>query len=93
MHILIAALHRPTKPTGVCRHAANLAQCLADTPEVSKVTLIVGTWQKDYFEQFFHSPKIQLITVDIKNSSLARNIWFLFGLPKLVKNLNSINQN
>jgi glycosyltransferase involved in cell wall biosynthesis len=88
MHILIAALHRPTKPTGVCRHAANLAQCLADTPEVSKVTLIVGTWQKDYFEQFFHSPKIQLITVDIKNSSLARNIWFLFGLPKLVKHLN-----
>ena len=58
MHILIAALHRPTKPTGVCRHAANLAQCLADTPEVSKVTLIVGTWQKDYFEQFFNSPKI-----------------------------------
>jgi glycosyltransferase involved in cell wall biosynthesis len=88
MHILIAALHRPAKPTGVCRHAANLAQCLADTPEVSKVTLIIGAWQKDYFELFFHSHKIQLITVDIKNSSLARNIWFLFGLPKLVKGLS-----
>jgi glycosyltransferase involved in cell wall biosynthesis len=88
MHILIAALHRPTKPTGVCRHAANLAQCLADTLEVSKVTLIVGAWQKDYFELFFNSPKIQLITVDIKNSSLVRNIWFLFGLPKLVKHLS-----
>ncbi|MFM2061625.1 MAG: hypothetical protein RLZZ507_1295 [Cyanobacteriota bacterium] len=88
MHILIAALHRPSKPTGVCRYAANLAQCLADTQEVSKVTLIVGAWQKHYFELFFHSPKIQLIGVDIKNSSLARNIWFLFGLPKLVKRLS-----
>lgn len=28
MHILIAALHRPTDPTGVCRFAANLARCL-----------------------------------------------------------------
>ncbi len=88
MHILIAALHRPAKPTGVCRHAANLAQCLADTQEVSKVTLIVGAWQTHYFEQFFYSKKIQLISVDIKNSSLARNIWFLFGLPKLVKRLS-----
>ena len=76
MHILIAALHRPTKPTGVCRHAANLAQCLADTPEVSKVTLIIGAWQKDYFQLFVNSPKIQLISVEIQNSSLVRNIWF-----------------
>ena len=45
MHILIAALHRPTKPTGVCRHAVNLAQCLADTDEVDKVTLVIGAWQ------------------------------------------------
>ena len=36
MHVLIAALHRPVKPTGVCRHAANLARCLAAKPDVSK---------------------------------------------------------
>lgn len=88
MHILIPALHRPTKPTGVCRYAANLAQCLADAPEVNKVTLIVGSWQKDYFELFFNSHKIQLISIEIQNSSLARNIWFLFGLPKLVKHFS-----
>ena len=88
MHILIPALHRPTKPTGVCRYAANLAQCLADSPEVNKVTLIVGVWQKDYFELFFNSHKIQLISIEIQNSSLARNIWFLFGLPKLVKHFS-----
>jgi glycosyltransferase involved in cell wall biosynthesis len=91
MHILIAALHRPTKPTGVCRHAVNLAQCLVDLDQVTKVTLIVGAWQKDYFEKTFNlsSEKINVLSVDIKNSSVSRNLWFLFGLPKLAKQLHS----
>jgi len=86
MHILIPALHRPSKPTGVCRHAANLAQCLVDHDSVSNVTLIIGCWQKDYFDSSFSlvSPKIKLFEVDIKNSSVSRNWWFMFGLPKLV---------
>ncbi len=90
MHILIAALHRPTKPTGVCRHAANLAKCLADNEKISQITLVIGVWQKDYFEKAFSltSEKIKLVTVDIKNSSVARNIWFLFGLPKLAQQTN-----
>lgn len=89
MHILVPALHRPLKPTGVCRHAANLAQCLAETDEVTKVTLIIGEWQKNYFEETFQlfSSKISLISVSINNSSLARNRWFLFGLPKLADRL------
>jgi glycosyltransferase involved in cell wall biosynthesis len=89
MHILIAALHRPSKPTGVCRYAANLARCLADTEKVSRVTLVVGQWQKHYFEGAFslESPKIQIESIDIKNSSLSRNLWFLFELPKLAKKL------
>jgi glycosyltransferase involved in cell wall biosynthesis len=90
MHILIAALHRPTKPTGVCRHAANLAKCLADNDRISQITLLLGAWQKDYFEKAFAlcSEKIKIVTVDIKNSSLSRNNWFLFGLPKLAKEIN-----
>lgn len=88
MHVLIVALHRPTKPTGVCRHAANLAQCLADTQEITRVTLIVGAWQKHYFEKFFSSKKIKSIAIDIQNSSSIRNLWFLFGLPKLVHRLS-----
>ena len=89
MHVLIPALHRPTRPTGVCRHAVNLAECLAQTDLVSRVTLIVGEWQREYFEQSFNldSAKIQLVTVDIKNSSLSRNRWFVFGLPKLAQQL------
>jgi glycosyltransferase involved in cell wall biosynthesis len=91
MHILIAALHRPLKPTGVCRHAANLAKCLVDNDKVTKVTLVIGAWQKAYFETSFNldSQKISIVSVDIKNNSIARNVWYLFGLPKLAKQLRA----
>ncbi len=90
MHILIAALHRPSKPTGVCRHASGLASCLADLDVINQVTLVIGTWQRDYFEAFsgMSSPKIKLIDVAISNNSLSRNLWFLFGLPKLAQKIS-----
>ncbi|MDF5716701.1 MAG: glycosyltransferase [Rhizonema sp. NSF051] len=90
MHILISALHRPAKPTGVCRHAVNLAQCLADT-DITQITLVIGSWQQDYFKTSFplFSKKVKIISVDIKNSSTSRNLWFLFGLPKLAKQLQA----
>jgi glycosyltransferase involved in cell wall biosynthesis len=90
MHILVAALHRPSKPTGVCRYAANVARCLAETKEVNKVTLAVGEWQRDYFSSALalESPKIFLKSINISNNSLSRNLWFLFGLPKLAKQLS-----
>ncbi|WP_319421907.1 glycosyltransferase family 4 protein [Pleurocapsa sp. FMAR1] len=89
MHVLIAALHRPIKPTGVCRHAVNLAQCLASTNEVDKVTLVIGAWQLNYFKTSFvlDSPKIDLVSIELKNSSLSRNIWFVWGLAKLTNQL------
>ena len=88
MHILIPVLHRPAKPTGVCRHAANLAQCLAETEPVSRVTLLIGHWQQEYFEQsFLLNSKVQLVSVDINNTSFSRNWWFMFGLPKLARQL------
>ena len=91
MHVFIAALHRPIKPTGVCRHAANLARCLADKSEVTKISLVIGSWQEDYFKTAFalNSQKIELVTVEIKNSSIVRNLWFLHGLPKLANQLNA----
>lgn len=91
MHILICALHRPSKPTGVCRHAANLAQCLADTDQVTQITLVIGAWQRAYFEKDFNiaSTKVNLVSINIKNSSISRNKWFLFGLPKLANSLRT----
>jgi glycosyltransferase involved in cell wall biosynthesis len=90
MHILIAALHRPSKPTGVCRHAANLARCLAESDNISQVTLVIGSWQTKYFKESFtlSSNKIRLIEINIKNSSISRNFWFLFGLSNLAKKIS-----
>lgn len=91
MHVFIAALHRPIKPTGVCRHAANLARCLAEKPEVNQISLVIGAWQEDYFRTAFalESTKIELVIVDLKNSSIVRNIWFMRGLPKLANQLKA----
>ena len=91
MHVFIAALHRPIKPTGVCRHAANLARCLAEKSEVTQISLVIGSWQEDYFKTAFalESEKIKLFIVELKNSSVVRNIWFLRGLPKLANQLNA----
>jgi glycosyltransferase involved in cell wall biosynthesis len=87
MHVLISALSRFSKPTGLCRHAANLAQCLASRDKVSKVTLVLGTWQKVSFQTCFNlnSEKIELVPIDIKNTSLSRNTWFIYGLPEVAK--------
>jgi glycosyltransferase involved in cell wall biosynthesis len=89
MHILIVALHRPDKPTGVCRHAANLAKCLAETATVSQVTLVTGIWQKHYFETAFllDSAKVKILGIEIKNTSIFRNLWFLYSLPDLVEKI------
>ncbi len=90
MHIIIVALHRPVEPTGVCRHAANLAKCLAQIEEISQITLVTGSWQQHYFQEIFLSipKKIKVLGIDIKNTSLSRNLWFLFSLPKLVKEMH-----
>jgi glycosyltransferase involved in cell wall biosynthesis len=66
-----------------------LAQCLAETDDVSQVTLVVGVWQEKYFEEIFQllSPKINIIGISINNNSLSRNFWFLFGLPQLANYL------
>jgi glycosyltransferase involved in cell wall biosynthesis len=89
MHILIVALHRPQEPTGVCRHAVNLARCLAEIDRVDRITVVTGAWQQHYFQEYFvvDPHKITFLGIDIKNTSISRNLWFLFGLPNLVENL------
>lgn len=91
MHVVIAVLHRPVQPTGVCRHAANLASCLAERPEITRVTLLTGAWQRDYFETSFGliSPKIAIHGIAIENRVVARNAWYLFGLPRLARRLRA----
>jgi hypothetical protein len=85
MHILISALSRFNQPTGICRHAANLARCLADCSWVEKITFVIGQWQEEYFRTCLDvgGLKLDFITTDIANTSLRRNRWFATELPIL----------
>lgn len=90
MHILINALNRFSKPTGICRHATNIALSILDRPEIYKITLVIGTWQIDSFNSILPNSangKIEFIFIKIRNNSLSRNFWFLFGLPKIVSDI------
>ena len=88
MHILVSALSRFSNPTGLCRHAANLAQCLAISDKVCKITLVLGAWQEDYFRTSFKLDleKITLVSIDVSNNSISRNAWFYYSLPRLANN-------
>jgi len=85
MNLLITAISSATGPSGICRHAYNLARCASSRKEVLRITLVVGIWQKPYFQSSFRleDPKLDLVSVDISNDALARNLWYLRELPGL----------
>jgi glycosyltransferase involved in cell wall biosynthesis len=87
MHVLIAAVSSALKPTGICRHATNLARSLAGTSEITKITLAVGSWQVEYFRTAFklNDSKITVLPCKLHYPALNRNLWYLFELPVLAK--------
>jgi glycosyltransferase involved in cell wall biosynthesis len=87
MHILIAAVSSARNPSGICRHAANLARSLAEVPEISRVTLLLGPWQLMYFQHAFglRGAKLHVATADVENNSPARNLWYYRTLPRLAE--------
>lgn len=87
MHILISAVSSARHPSGICRHAANLATCLASEPAVSRVTLLAGYWQVDYFRNAFglESAAVTIQAADVENNSRARNWWYYRKLPQIAR--------
>ncbi|WP_433964674.1 glycosyltransferase [Tunturiibacter gelidiferens] len=85
MNILITALSSSTGPSGICRHAYSLACCAASRKEISQVTLVVGKWQESYFRHSFRmgDGKLSIVVANIHNDAFARNLWYLWELPKL----------
>src|SRR5215472_11585692 len=79
MRIVICAVSSSRQPSGICRHAANLARSLAYRREVSAITLLVGSWQTQYFNESFgvNSPKLTIVTVDVRSGAIGRNMWYL----------------
>lgn len=90
MHILVSAVSSSRQPSGICRHAASLARSLADSREIAKVTLLVGKWQMRYFAEALglQGSKVQMLSISISPSSLMRNAWYMWGLPKLAKSFS-----
>jgi glycosyltransferase involved in cell wall biosynthesis len=84
MNLLITAISSATGPSGICRHAFNLARCAASRGEM-QVTLALGMWQERYFRNSFdlEALKVSVIPVNISNDAFARNMWYLGELPKL----------
>lgn len=83
MHLLIASVSAATSPTGICRHAANIARGMLSSPAVRKVTMLTGAWQEDYFRDAFNlkNERLEILPVSINNRSAMRNLWYLQGLP------------
>src|SRR5947209_1970217 len=83
MHLLLASVSSAVAPSGVCRHAANLARGMAAHPAISRVTLLVGEWQASYFRDAFglNDMGLDIRPVAIANTPVARNLWCLRGLP------------
>jgi glycosyltransferase involved in cell wall biosynthesis len=84
MNLLITSISSATGPSGICRHAYNLARCAASRGEI-KVTLALGKWQETYFRNSFdlNALGVRVVPVNISNDAFARNVWYLRDLPKL----------
>jgi len=84
MNLLITAISSATGPSGICRHAYNLAHCAASRGEI-QVTLALGKWQETYFRNSFDLKNlgVSVVPVNFSNDALARNMWYLRELPKL----------
>lgn len=85
MHILISAVSSAQLPSGICRHAANLATSLSGEPAISGVTLLAGHWQVDYFRQAFglQNNSVRIVATDVENNSYSRNCWYYRKLPQV----------
>jgi len=85
MHILISAVSSARCPSGICRHAANLAVSLASSRAVSRVSLLIGPWQTTYFRQAFNleTKGLDIVTADVENNAYHRNRWYYQTLPAI----------
>jgi len=91
MKILLPAITSALDPEGVTRHAANLAQCLLLSPQITRVDLVVGPWQCKAMQSMLGpcDERLRLVSVPLRNTSWSRNKWFWRDLPALAKELKS----
>src|SRR5580698_645952 len=89
MNLLITAISAATGPSGICRHAYNLVRCAASRREVLQITLVVGIWQKPYFQNSFRlgNAKLNIVSAEIANDAFSRNLWHIRELARLAEDV------
>lgn len=91
MRVVLAAVSSAAQLSGVQRHAFNVAACLSTVPEISRVDLVLASWQRQLAQS--HAPQVgprmHLHFADIANTALARNGWFFGSLPALARDLQA----
>jgi glycosyltransferase involved in cell wall biosynthesis len=80
--IVIVALIKYNVPNGICKYISEIINQLAENEEI---VFVIGQWQKEYFTNIFKlNNKVILKVINIPNSSITRNLWLLFGLPRFI---------
>ena len=91
MRILISGLWAAREPSGICRTVANLVRGLHGSGAVERIFLVIGAWQKQYFEEKLGLGKfeVEVHTVDILNNALSRNAWYAFALGPFAERVSA----
>jgi glycosyltransferase involved in cell wall biosynthesis len=85
MRILINAVGRDIHPTGVCRVASSHARALLSLRPGTRVLLTAGHWQQEMYRGLLgpFASQCEFLMAPVENRSIARNLWFAAGLPRL----------
>lgn len=91
MRVLISGLSAAKHPSGICRTVVNLTRGLKEADPRLEVVVAIGAWQKNYFEEKMglNARDAKVLEIAMPNSSVNRNAWYLFGLPRLAKRLDA----
>ncbi|ABF39896.1 glycosyl transferase, group 1 [Candidatus Koribacter versatilis Ellin345] len=91
MRVVISALWGATQPSGICRTVDGLVRGIKEIASDVELAIVVGKWQRGYFEDCFeiNSSNVRLVDVDIRNNSVSRNLWYVFGLPRLARRVSA----
>lgn len=91
MNVVIALAASSCQISGVQRHGINLVKCLLTLGEVKSVHLLIAPWQHPGIRsvEVIADARLHLHTEQITNSSIDRNRWYYFRLPKIAAQLGA----
>ena len=91
MRVLISGLWAAEQPSGICRTVVNLIRCLNLADRSTEVSVALGEWQREYFEDTLGlgELKMEVVEIAISNRSYSRSAWYARELPRLARRLSA----